>query len=493
MRKYRPSDNNVFGENATVNLHNYAPATFGEVYHHMAQLAPLFHKNADVIHALQTGFIGEAGEWVMPENDKVNSSQLWLDKPGLSEMVARQLYELLPPDRMVLIRTPSQKVGCALQHADVGPYSPCCHCCPQYGCLPGLIPGPAEDAASMANLSSRYPDFHWGVVDAATAHSQKAFARLGYYNAGFMAGENPKTDGGTWSEEGHSKEANPWFNYMTRESAYLMIDGEMFGQYGWDDKGNVGVTGHNASKRLRDHHYTTLSHVNSWAPIDGGPWQPGSLNLSMNVWEQTPLNFEFLEEHSLPISPAYLAEAKRQTLVFDGKLCSRTKTVYDYIGDHLGYRLELTAAVFKPQHSRAHPLPFSATLVNRGFAVPHNPRPFFLVLVSAVTGGGSIALTSEISTARPSDWQPFAPGDPSYGTIVHAVSHMVEAKALHSLAAGRYKLGLYLPDARAPGLAAGAPLLDKEFCLRLANEGMEWWSDARGQHGVNVLGEVTLV
>ena len=29
--------------------------------------------------------------------------------------------------------------------------------------------------------------------------------------------------------------------------------------------------------------------------------------------------------------------------MFDGKLCSRTKTVYDYIGDHLGYRLELTS------------------------------------------------------------------------------------------------------------------------------------------------------
>jgi hypothetical protein len=77
---------------------------------------------------------------------------------------------------------------------------------------------------------------------------------------------------------------------------------------GWDDKGNVGVTGHNASKRLRDHHYTTLSHVNSWAPIDGGPWRPGSLNLSMNVWERTPLDLEFLEEYSMPISPAYLAE-----------------------------------------------------------------------------------------------------------------------------------------------------------------------------------------
>ena len=73
-----------------------------------------------------------------------------------------------------------------------------------------------------------YPDFVWGVVDSKTAHTQKAFARLGYCksdatplvvvcavaaslspsvspdNAGFMAGDNPKTDGGTWSEEYHS-------------------------------------------------------------------------------------------------------------------------------------------------------------------------------------------------------------------------------------------------------------------------------------------------
>ena len=67
--------------------------------------------------------IGEAGEWVIPNNDKVNSSQLWLSKPGISEMVARQLYELLPPDRMVLIRsetTPTLDPLCAILAITVG-------------------------------------------------------------------------------------------------------------------------------------------------------------------------------------------------------------------------------------------------------------------------------------------------------------------------------------------------------------------------------------
>jgi len=110
--------------------------------------------------------------------------------------------------------------------------------------------------------------------------------------------------------------------------------------------------------------------VNSWAPIDGGPQcsgKPGcAWNLSMNVWEHTsaarlycwhlacilpksasndranrPLRFEFLEDWSLPFSPAYLAEAKRRTVVVDGKLCSATKTVYDYSKRTRGHSLPL--------------------------------------------------------------------------------------------------------------------------------------------------------
>jgi hypothetical protein len=33
--------NNVFGQNSSQNLHNYMPATWGELYQHMTQLAPL--------------------------------------------------------------------------------------------------------------------------------------------------------------------------------------------------------------------------------------------------------------------------------------------------------------------------------------------------------------------------------------------------------------------------------------------------------------------
>ena len=286
-----------------------------------------------------------------------------------------------------------------------------------------------------------------------------------------MAGESPKTDGGTWSEQWHSDPKNPWFSYMGTESAFLQIDGELFGQYGWNTKGDVGVTGHNASLRFRNHHYSTFSHVNSWAPIDGGPQcsgEPGcAFNLSMNVWEHTPLDLGFLQGQSLPISPAYLAEAKRTTIVVDGKLCSATKTVYDYIGDHLGYRFELTRAMFVPIHPRSSPFVFEAAIVNRGFSAMHNPRPVFLVLIQQE----KLVFRSRID-ASPGDWQPFTPGDPSFAPIEHELAHTISDDDLPG--AGIYQLGLYMPDLRSlnnvtTGSTALSPLLDHQFCVRLAN------------------------
>ena len=53
------------------------------------------------------------------------------------------------------------------------------------------------------------------------------------------------------------------------------------------------------------------------------------------------------------------------------------------VGDHLGYRFELTEAIFDPVHSRTEPLTVALTIVNRGFSAMHNPRPVYVVLLSS--------------------------------------------------------------------------------------------------------------
>ena len=79
------------------------PYTLDIVYGHIQQLAPVVARNADVIHALQAGFLGNAGEWAHDIRGFVSN------RTGLARMVAIELYNLLPPDRAVLIRRPLEK------------------------------------------------------------------------------------------------------------------------------------------------------------------------------------------------------------------------------------------------------------------------------------------------------------------------------------------------------------------------------------------------
>lgn len=67
---------------------------------HLAQLAPLFAKNADRIAFFEAGFIGPWGEW--------HSTQIAND-PALRRRVFFSILEHTPRDRMVVLRYPSLK------------------------------------------------------------------------------------------------------------------------------------------------------------------------------------------------------------------------------------------------------------------------------------------------------------------------------------------------------------------------------------------------
>jgi hypothetical protein len=69
---------------------------------HIAQLTQLLRDNADVIAALDAGFIGAWGEW--------HSSVWHLDNPTDRGDILWQLLDALPKSRAVLIRSPMYKV-----------------------------------------------------------------------------------------------------------------------------------------------------------------------------------------------------------------------------------------------------------------------------------------------------------------------------------------------------------------------------------------------
>ena len=170
------------------------PLTLDLIYGHIAQLAPVVHRNADVVHALQAGFIGNAGEWAHDIRGFTKNAT------GLATMVARELYTLLPPDRAVLVRRPYQKRNWLLGTA---------------------LPPSDPDAARWNGAGGGF-----AVADAAGVGSQRAPSRLGLYNAGFLS--NPQ-DGGTWSDVAAFPvdDRDPYFRYMTAESPFVPVDGEV--------------------------------------------------------------------------------------------------------------------------------------------------------------------------------------------------------------------------------------------------------------------------
>ena len=171
---------------------------------------------------------------------------------------------------------------------------------------------------------------------------------------------------------------------MEAESPFVPIDGEMYWNAGAAtepsppyERGWPAVDGHTAAWRLRAMHYDTLSLVHGFYALDG-PASPNSRpNETISMWTHELLNLSRIRQDRLPLSKGYAADVARDP----------SFSVFNYIRDHLGYRLEVAAATFPrvlglaPGSSDQPAFHFAADITNYGFAAPVNPRPVQLVLL----------------------------------------------------------------------------------------------------------------
>ena len=232
-------------------------------------------------------------------------------------------------------------------------------------------------------------------------------------------------------------------------------------------------------------HYTTMSLMHGYSHLDGnghGKVPEPNNNETIDFWMRSKLNVTLASrDFRLPISPEYARAGK---------------SGYEYIRDHLGYRLDLRSAVLPQQldvggtddlaQGQNVSFAFEAALVNWGFAAPISPRPVQLVLLSH---NDSVVWRSP-SLADPRDWQPFVPGDPTYLPTLHRI-HAAELSIPASVLrcdghapSCTFRFGLSLPDMRMTKAEVEGPLGGAAYCIRLANDDVPWVG------GVNVLGEV---
>ena len=397
---------------------------------------------------------------------------------AVTAIVEAELYTLLPADRKLNVRVPVYKLSGALRRRMSGePSRPQLHCGPSMagrceckGAYGGISASSCRALGCCFETCDGCPECYVGFLSsrpivadntdrmafgvAAESKSNTAVARIGFDNDGFMS---TSTDGGTWgaqytrqswdenadgdsapfpamggSETGslstptfgteHGPMADRSFEYAAKESAFVPVDGEMFWRAGatpYDSGWPAHISAETAAWRLREMHYSTLSLVHGFSGLDGTPSTRKSKNETIDRWMQAPLDVARLAQDRLPLSMSYAL--------------GRNHTGFEYVRDHLGYRLELQSASFPGSVTLEAPsdltvtIPhFTAAVVNYGFAAPINPRPVYLALLTPDgsrvlwTGSGWPEVNeTTMSLADVRDWQPFTPGDPTYSPLAH--------------------------------------------------------------------------
>lgn len=258
--------------------------------------------------------------------------------------------------------------------------------------------------------------------------------------------------------DGGMSEGTPAYEQIVRESPYLPVDGELpWGTWSMNqdpDNPEAGwvIDGLQTARRLFKQHFTSLSAIHNYKE-KGAPDK-----YSMMYWKETPVTEEFLKENKMPVSDGYFRNQ-------DGTPARRN--AFDYIRDHLGYRIELRELTVKDGH-------IELSLINRGFSTLFNEHPVYFVLVDE---NGKVCHTQR-TDADVHNWQPYAPSDAECTPLTHTVTAKLETTGVP---AGEYRLGLWIPD--------GSERLqyDPRYAIRCANSDAEWNLSQDGKYGINIL------
>jgi hypothetical protein len=277
-----------------------------------------------------------------------------------------------------------------------------------------------------------------------------------------------------WDADMHEGKDN--FNQMAEESPFLIVDGELpwgFWSVGKDpDAPTAGwlIDGHDVARRLFLQHYTSLSvihnykeqHANQTFDDNDAP------EYSMIVWKKTTLSEDFLKRNKMPVSKNYFEKS-------DGSRVERN--VFDYIRDHLGYRIELQKMTLPEKFRPGRPVSLNIELINRGFAAVFGHHELYIVLIDS-----NNHITKFPVSINMTDWQPHRPGDKTYTPLIHTIHAGIDLP--ESLAAGAYKLGIWMPD------SSDQLKYNSRYAIKCANGNIAWEISKDRKYGINIITEV---
>lgn len=276
--------------------------------------------------------------------------------------------------------------------------------------------------------------------------------------------------------DGNMHEGTPFFDQIVNESRFLPMDGELpwgFWSINEDpDSPDPGwlIDGHQAARRFFMQHFTSLSAIHNYLEPRGRVGKENEIDYSMQIWKKEFLDVNFLKKEGMPISANYFETES-------GKEVKRT--VFDYIRDHLGYRIELQSLELDKQWNIRETQSLNLKLINRGFATVFNKYDVYFVLLD---NNGNIVMSK--TDVNVFDWQPYEKNESGNKILEHSIFHDFILEA--DIQSGEYKLGLWIPS------ASEELKYNAKYAIRCANGNTEWYTSSDGRYGINILTEIDI-
>lgn len=283
--------------------------------------------------------------------------------------------------------------------------------------------------------------------NALTLSNPANLKRIGFNNDYFTAGEHSHAPGNDFVP------GDTWYQQAVKESPYFFMSGEIPYAENTEWGLHTLISVDKTLQILRDHHYSAFDITQNF-------------EVNINNWKFYKVYPSLLTSLKVLYSEDYFKDE-------NGKIVARS--AYDFIRDHLGYRLNLLpATTFKADGGN---LTYSIQFTNTGFATVVNPKPVYLVFVG---NDGNVAKEIKLDV-NPRDWQPFDPATVSYEVLTHKMEGTINPGL-----SGTYKVGIWMPDNHDD--LKHNNLYDVRWA---ESESLKHWKSSDGKYTVNILGEVT--
>lgn len=366
-------------------MHEKVGASEENMLAHIDQLVPFIEKNKDIIHKLSSGFIASGGE------QAYNYQYPVVNYDNIIKAVVEKLC--VPNDFYYTVRMPKYKLDLLENDPDYKYAS---------------IIGHNNDA-----MFGETENYGWN----SGCYQYK-------HNFDTVEGEHKcieADDGGT-----HVK--NDWWEYTCQTAAYTPQSGEMFHNQALRRPDRVPF-GMDVIKEVAHHRYVTMSQWNGFVEArfehfkdENGKLVP--LDSTMGRWiKNETVTPEMLDAEGIIYDPAWFTDE-------DGNPVHRNP--YEFIRDHLGYRLSAKSFDFDGKTAKL-------VLVNYGFAAAFNLKSGFAVLDE------NYNVVSEVAASEPEKWYSH---DPDNYHSTEILEHNISAELNMPIEKGKYYIGFFVRNTR---------------------------------------------